>query len=122
MSYEIGDRIKRFRESSGIKATDFANKLGISTSRLSNWENGTNRPNADQIANIIEMLNVDANELLGISKNRAKDVRSQICKEIEVACAQLNDDGLNKLLDYALDLTALDKYKKGYIEYDNMAG
>ncbi len=44
-----------------------AAELGISNSRVSNWEQGINRPDAEMIANICRVLDVSPSELLGVS-------------------------------------------------------
>lgn len=67
MVYSIGNRIRTAREAAGIKQKDFADLLGVSQSKVSNWENGTNRPNADQLSDIVKALKADANYILGIT-------------------------------------------------------
>lgn len=43
-----------------------AQKLGVSNSRVSNWEQGVNRPDADILADICRVLNVSPSELLNV--------------------------------------------------------
>ena len=64
MTYEIGNRIKKFREARNLSQKDFANKIGVSNSRVSNWEQGVNRPDVDLLVNICKVLNVSPSELL----------------------------------------------------------
>lgn len=64
MKYEIGYRIRMFREQAKMSQKEFAVKLGVSNARVSNWETGANRPDVDTIALICEVLDVSANELL----------------------------------------------------------
>lgn len=66
MKYEIGARIRKYREDRGISQKELAEKLGISNSRVSNWEHGINRPDADILADICEALNVSPSELLDV--------------------------------------------------------
>lgn len=44
MKYEIGNRIRKYREECKLSQKDLAQKLGVSNSRVSNWEQGINRP------------------------------------------------------------------------------
>lgn len=48
---------------------ELADKLGISNSRVSNWEQGINRPDADMLADICIALNVSPSELLDVHLN-----------------------------------------------------
>lgn len=64
MAYEIGNRIKKFREAKKLSQKDFAKKIGVSNSRVSNWEQGVNRPDVDLLVNICKVLNVSPSELL----------------------------------------------------------
>lgn len=66
-NYDIGQRIRSLRESAGLSQKEFAQKLDISPGRLSNWELGINRPNADMIKTICKELGISANDLLGLS-------------------------------------------------------
>lgn len=66
LKYEIGSRIRKYREECGISQVQLANKLGVSNSRVSNWEQGINRPDADILADICRALNVSPSELLNV--------------------------------------------------------
>lgn len=43
-----------------------AQKIGVSNSRVSNWEQGVNRPDADILAALCSALNVSPSLLLGV--------------------------------------------------------
>ncbi|MBQ1399950.1 MAG: helix-turn-helix transcriptional regulator [Lachnospiraceae bacterium] len=66
MKYETGERIRRLRKSRGLSQKDFASRLGVSNSRVSNWEQGINRPDADILAQICRVLNVSPSEILNV--------------------------------------------------------
>lgn len=66
MKYEIGGRIRRYREERGYSQKQLAQLIGVSNSRISNWEQGLNRPDADIIADICRALNVSPSELLDV--------------------------------------------------------
>lgn len=40
MKYEIGARIRKYREMRGFSQKELAQKIGVSNSRVSNWEQG----------------------------------------------------------------------------------
>lgn len=67
MKYGIGAKIRRYRELRGFSQKEFAAKIGVSNSRVSNWEQGINRPDADILATICHVLDVSADRLLDIA-------------------------------------------------------
>ena len=66
MRYEIGSRIRKYREENNLSQKQLAEKIGVSSSRVSNWEQGLNRPDADILAAICVALDVSPSLLLGI--------------------------------------------------------
>lgn len=66
MKYEIGNRIRKYREELGISQKQLAEQIGVSNSRVSNWEQGINRPDADILAKLCTALNVSPSSLLGV--------------------------------------------------------
>lgn len=66
MAYKIGERIKLYREDRNMSQKEFAEKIGVSNSRVSNWEQGINRPDVDLLKKICEILNVSPSELLDV--------------------------------------------------------
>ena len=72
MKYEIGSRIRKYRESRGLSQKDLADLIGVSNSRISNWEQGINRPNADIVADICKALNISPSELLDVQLSTDK--------------------------------------------------
>lgn len=66
MRNEIGSRIRKYREENNLSQKQLAEKIGVSNSRVSNWEQGLNRPDADILAAICVALDVSPSLLLGI--------------------------------------------------------
>ena len=66
LRYEIGSRIRKYREENNLSQKQLAEKIGVSNSRVSNWEQGLNRPDADILAAICVALDVSPSLLLGI--------------------------------------------------------
>lgn len=66
MKYEIGKRIRQYRESRGMSQKELASKIGVSNSRVSNWEKGINRPDADILAELCRALQVSPSALLDV--------------------------------------------------------
>ena len=66
MKYEIGARIRAFRERAGLTQVEFANLIHVSNARVSNWELGLNRPDVDTVPIICSVLGIRADELLDL--------------------------------------------------------
>lgn len=66
MKYEIGARIRKYREQLGMSQKKLAELIRVSNSRVSNWEQGINRPDADIIVEICTALDVSPSELLDV--------------------------------------------------------
>lgn len=66
MKYEIGNKIRKYRKEGGLTQEQLAEKINVTKSRISNWEQGINRPDADIIGNICYALNVSPSDLLDV--------------------------------------------------------
>ena len=64
--YELGERIKRLRKEIGISQKQLADQIGVSNSRVSNWEQGLNRPDADILPKLCMALQTSPSLLLGM--------------------------------------------------------
>lgn len=82
MSYKIGDKIREYREKRKYSQKEFAKLIGVSNSRVSNWENGINRPDVDILKSICEVLDVSPSELLDVrlDANELTDHEKQLVK------------------------------------------
>lgn len=80
MKYEIGIRIRKYREELGLSQKQLAEKIGVSNGRVSNWEQGLNRPDADMLTELCYALQVSPSSLLGIklSKDELSDTEWKI--------------------------------------------
>lgn len=73
MKFEIGRRICQYRKERGLSQKEFAELIGASNSRVSNWEQGRNGPDADILADICRVLKVSPSELLDIHLSDSED-------------------------------------------------
>ena len=62
---ELGRAIRRKREAAGLSLRDVADETGVSASTLSRIENGTGKPDADNIARLTAWLNVPMERIMG---------------------------------------------------------
>lgn len=93
MRYEIGTKIKKYRKMHNLSQTAFAALIGVSNSRVSNWEQGVNRPDVDKLSAICKTLEISADDLLDIRfgksgfTNLEKTVIAQYRKKPELHAA-----------------------------------
>lgn len=66
MNYEIGARIAKYRKAKNLSQRELAKLIGVSNTRVSNWEQGTHRPDVDILSDICNVLDVSPSELLDI--------------------------------------------------------
>lgn len=80
--YEIGKRIRKYRQERGISQKQLAKIIDVSNGRVSNWEQGLNRPDADMLAGLCEALRVSPSLLLGVrlSEDELDDTERKIIR------------------------------------------
>jgi transcriptional regulator with XRE-family HTH domain len=61
---ELGRAIKRRREELGLSLRDVADKTAVSASTLSRIENGTGKPDADNIARLTDWLDMPVDRVM----------------------------------------------------------
>jgi transcriptional regulator with XRE-family HTH domain len=62
---ELGRAIRRKREEQGLSLRDVADETSVSASTLSRIENGTGKPDADNIARLTTWLDVPMERIMG---------------------------------------------------------
>lgn len=72
---ELGRSIRRKREELNLSLRDVADVTGVSASTLSRIENGTGKPDADNIASLSSWLNMPMERVMGAT--RAKNAKEQ---------------------------------------------
>ena len=65
---ELGRAIRRKREELGLSLRDVADETGVSASTLSRIENGTGKPDADNIARLTGWLDMPMERVMGARK------------------------------------------------------
>lgn len=70
---ELGTAIKRRREQQGLSLRDVADITGVSASTLSRIENGTGKPDADNIARLASWLNMPIERVMHHGHRAASD-------------------------------------------------
>ena len=70
---ELGSAIRRRREEQGLSLRDVADETGVSASTLSRIENGTGKPDADNIARLAAWLDMPIERVMHGAHGSASD-------------------------------------------------
>lgn len=70
---ELGNAIRRRREQQGMSLRDLADETGVSASTLSRIENGTGKPDADNIARLAAWLDMPIERVMHHGNRPASD-------------------------------------------------
>ncbi len=62
----ISKNITKYRENAGFSHRELAQQLGITPSRISNWEQGANCPTIDILFEVCRALHVSINDIYGV--------------------------------------------------------
>lgn len=109
----IGSRMKARREELGMTQTQLAEKIGVTKGAIGNYETDANSPKASMMYKIFEALQCDANYLYQDDMFDAASVMlPKDEREMLRLYNQLNQEGKEKLADYADDLVRSGKYIK----------
>ena len=68
MGDRFNENLKMTRERKGLTQKDIAESIGVAKSTYSLYESGNREPNVQTIKKIADVLNVSADELLGIDE------------------------------------------------------
>ncbi len=65
-AHAVGGRIKYYRERKGKDQKEIAEKIGVTSNAISNWENGRTRPDFSVVPKLCEALGITLYELYGL--------------------------------------------------------
>ncbi len=110
--------LKRIREHQGKLQEEVAKDLGLSLSTYRSWEQGQRKLNGEKLSMLADYFNVSVDAIIGTDFTEPLDdpryMISATDFEIELfdVISDLNREGLNKVLEYAQDLVASNRYQK----------
>lgn len=89
---------------------DLVDDLGYSSAIISNWYTGKKIPRIGKVQQLADYFGIEKSDLLE-EKIIASDTDPQI-DELTKLCATLTADGIQRVIEYAEDLTHNPKYQK----------
>ena len=81
---DIGARIKDLRNARRMTQAEFAERINVTKSTVSAYENGTRFPSYDVLIRIARLFKVSTDNLLGYSEKSVVDVTGLTRKQINV--------------------------------------
>ena len=108
----FGANLIRFRESKGISRKELAEMLDIPYTTLRNYETEQREPGHKFLIKAANLLSITVDELIGNVSVKEKNAPSQKDEALLTSFHQLNEEGQEKVVDYADDLVQTGKYIK----------
>lgn len=72
-SIQLGIKLRDIHKSKGLTMREVANKLGVTTSALSNYENGYREPGVSVLSQLANIYNISIDSLLKDEREQSKD-------------------------------------------------
>lgn len=109
--------LKDLVRQSGFSQKDIAERLHISQQRFNFYVNGQREPDIAMLCSLADFFGVTVDYLLGREEKSAladggEDVKSVFPEVFIKAYQELNDEGREKVIEYATDLAASGRYRK----------
>ena len=92
----FGDRIKRLRLNNNLTMDALAEKLNVTKSRISMWENSGTVPREDVLIQLSKMFDVSIDYLLGNDEMEGNQPENQKLSYIQRSLGKLDDEKLQK--------------------------
>lgn len=74
MMLDLGQKVKKLRESRDWSQAELARRVGVTKSAISTYELGIRTPSADVVRAFAKVFGVSADYLLGLAERRAVEV------------------------------------------------
>lgn len=90
------ENLREFRESAGLTQAELANKVGISRTQITKWENGIQTPSTLWIEKLAKAFGKSPVELISFKSSAPAPSKSdKVAKDISIACVTVINDLLN---------------------------
>lgn len=109
----LSNNLKEARIKKGYKQEELATLVGKSKNVISNWERGDNKPDADTLFELCDILDVDANYLLGWENNKNLSLSISEQSLIKKYRHLLDDD--KEAVDYLVNRLYVKETEKEYV-------
>ncbi len=107
----ISKRIKNARKQAGLKQVDMAEKVGVSVTSVSLWENGKQIPDFEKIKKIAQVTGLPIDYFSDETQSTSNSCNADEDFILEVF-RNLNAEGRDHMLKYVRGLQCVPEYKK----------
>jgi len=73
--YEFGEKLRTFRKEHKLTQKELANKIQMSNTTISSWEDGAKVPNILSILDLCEAFGLSLDDLLGLKKTANRSLK-----------------------------------------------
>ena len=116
---DIGSRIKALREARGLTLEQVGDFVGVNKATVQRYEIGNIDIKRNVAIKLAECLGTSPSYIMGWTDNPIAGVTSSApsalspqLQALDAALGHLNEEGQEKLLDYAADLVASGRYRR----------
>lgn len=92
----INENIRRLREEHGFSQLELAERLGVSRTTVTQWENSTSSPRMGMATKIANVFRVNLSDLVADNAQYDNDI-----KRLSAVLHGINDEGRAALMAYA---------------------
>lgn len=108
----LKERLRTARKNAKKTQLEVATAIGVTESTYCGYETGKRQPDALKIGAIASFLGVSGDYLLEIAGEEKKDALPEPDRTLLEYFHELNEEGQEKLIDYADDLVRSEKYTR----------
>ena len=81
---DLGDKLKQLRIDKGFSQADLAQRIGITKSMISSYENSMRLPSYEVLLKIARCFHVSTDYLLGVASKKALDISNLTDRQAEI--------------------------------------
>lgn len=107
----FSETLKKLRIIKGLTQQELSDRIGVSRSAIGMYERGEREPDFETLEAMADFFNVDMNYILG-STHKTTVLHASDELDFMVTYQRLNTSGKARLLEYAMELAEINKYKK----------
>ena len=94
---KFSDKLKELRNSNKLTQQELSQKLGVSKSTISMYENGNRTPDFETLEAIADLFNISIDSLIGVQNKGDNEINAIAAHAI----SELSEEQIKKVIEYA---------------------